>query len=595
MIALLGGTGIALYAVVVAASLVGSLIDYAIAFFLVAFLCSLGFGDAAQLPSWWPFDVHAFSSLSTWGLLLAVAAVQALTQTVTYQAKIILTERVNARLKLVMAWVILKRRALHAMPASVVNFYMVECFPKATMYVFYLAQTTTLVVQTFVMVVGMVWLAPGEAIVGSAALGVLGGLALGLNRFTHRLARQVPAAAESLERTKLRVARNWLVIKVLRMEDAEHARLVDAVARYYRHSVLSYFFANLGGGLFPVIGVIAIAAIAVAHFRWFHTAPTELLAFLYLFVRLGQRLSNGANLIGGLFTSRPQLRASLDLLTSLDDEERHRALAPERDLGLGVRPASTAAAPGTAVTMGVPATTAAPDSTHGRVAAPPRIRVEAVTFRWPGADASALDGVSADVAAGAQFGIVGPNGSGKSTLLGVILGVYPPTAGRVTIDGVDAARWFGLHADAIAYVGPEPYLVHGTLRENLEYGLRRAPSAETLERVLRTVRLRELVETLPEGLAFTVQEDGTGLSSGERQRVAIARALLREPRLLVLDEPSANLDDVTEAAVRDTLQALKGRCTVLIVSHRPGVLRDVDATLDLGAPRGAPSVVASAS
>ena len=195
-----------------------------------------------------------------------------------------------------------------------------------------------------------------------------------------------------------------------------------------------------------------------------------------------------------------------------------------------------------------------------------------------------IDNLSLDIPAGSQYGIVGPNGSGKSTLLGILLGVYTPTSGRVVLDGLTAVEFFERHAAAIAYVGPEPYLVHGSILENITYGLGQPPTEDAIREALRTVRLDEFVDSLPRGLDYGIHEDGAGLSSGQKQRLTIARAFLRQPRLLVLDEPSANLDETTEAAVVDTLQALKGRCTVIIVSHRPGILRGVDHTLELKLP-----------
>ena len=571
---LLGRRGLGLYAVGVAASLVLSIIEYMVAFFLVAFLCSLGFADPAQLPGWWPLNVAAFSSIGTWLLLLTVGVFQAGAQVASYQSKILLTERVNARLKMLLGYIILKQEQLYAMPLSRINFYMSECFPKATSFVFYLAQMTFFCIQAAVVTVCMIALAPGEALVGLLGLAIMGSLVLQLNRFTNRIARRVPEAGRSLETTKLRIARNWILIKVLRMQNVEHTHLLNAIYRYYRDNVLAYFFGNLGGALMPILGIVIIAAIVVAHFQLFHTSAANFVAFLYLFVRLEQRLANGSNLIGGLFTCRPQFRESLQLLRALSPGEFDEALKPEQHFTLRRAAIAFAETPPRPAATQPPCERVAP-------AAPPAVHVEQVSFRWPESAETVIESLSLDIPAGSQFGIVGPNGSGKSTLLGILLGIYAPTGGRVLMDGTGAVAYFERNASAIAYVGPEPYLVHGSILENLTYGLVQPPTEDAIRQALRTVRLDEFVAALPRGLDYMIHEDGAGLSSGHKQRLTFARAFLRQPRLLVLDEPSANLDETTEAAIVDTLKALKGRCTVIIVSHRPGILRGVDHTLDL--------------
>ena len=572
---LLGRHGMGLYAAGVGASLVLSGLEYVIAFFLVGFLSAMGFAPDAKMPAWWPLGTDAFSSVGAWALLMAVCVLRAGATVAAYHSKMLLTERTNARFKMLLGHIILKRDDPFPMSLSRINFYMTECFPKATSFVFLLAQMTSFCIQAATMIVLMFSLAWGESIIGLCGLAVMGGLVLHLNRFTNRIAARVPDAGRFLETTKLRVVRNWILIKVLRMQDVEHAKLLDAVRRYYRDSVLAFLFAHLGGAVMPVLGVVIIASMVVAHFRLFETPPSDFIAFLYLFVRLEQRLGNGSNLLGELFTYRPQFEATLELVMSLEPRELDAAFEAERHFSLR--------GPGRANVpprdQGNP-----PSARREKQGRPPHIRCEGIGFSWPGRPEPVISDLSLDIPAGTQIGIVGPNGAGKSTLLGILLGIYAPTRGRLAIDGLDAARYFDRNPDAIAYVGPEPYLIQGSILDNLAYGLHEAPSEDSVRQALRTVHLDAFVDTLPGGTGYVIREDGHGLSSGQKQRLTIARAFLRQPRLLVLDEPSANLDEPTEAAVLETLGALKGRCTVVIVSHRPGILRDVDQTLEMGTP-----------
>jgi len=575
---LVGGRGLLLFLLGTVAALALSLIECAIAFFLVTFLCSLGFADASRLPAWWPLDPNAFSSMGIWLLMLGVAIGQAAGRVSVYQSKILFTERVHARLRLLLGYLILKKERLYAMPLSRINFYMSECFPKATSFVYHTAELTFFAVQVLVMTVGMYCLAWREAVVGTLGLVTIGITVLHLNRFTNRMAKGVPEASRRMETTKLRVARNWILIKVLRLQNKEYGNLLQTIFLYYRHSVLSSFFGNLGGACMPVLGVVTIAAMVMTHFWWSRTPPSQFIAFLYLFVRLQQRLAQGSNMIGALFTVHRQFDEGLRLTEELSAQDRREAFAPEQRFNL--RSASIAVAEPT------PHTVAQQVSREAAHASAPLIELDRVCFSWPDAGHAVLRDLSLRISPGEQLGIVGPNGSGKSTLLGIVLGIFAASSGRVRVDGADPVAYFDRNADGIAYVGPEPYLVHGSVHSNLTYGLMAAPADESVWQALRTVGLDELVKSLPRGLEHVIHEDGAGLSSGEKQRLTIARAFLRLPRLLVLDEPAANLDEATETAVVDTLEALKGHCTTLIVSHRIGILQGVDRKLVLeGTPR----------
>ena len=142
------------------------------------------------------------------------------------------------------------------------------------------------------------------------------------------------------------------------------------------------------------------------------------------------------------------------------------------------------------------------------------------------------------------------------------------------------------HAAFLGYVGPEACLVAGTVRQNLCYGLERAASDGELLGALERSGFGDVSRRLPGGLDQEVREDGGGLSSGEKQKLALARALLRRPALLLLDEPTANVDERSEAEIVDTLLTLRESCTVVVVSHEPRVLEHADRRLPIAAGAG---------
>ncbi|MGQ5264656.1 ABC transporter ATP-binding protein [Micromonospora sp. ZYX-F-536] len=214
----------------------------------------------------------------------------------------------------------------------------------------------------------------------------------------------------------------------------------------------------------------------------------------------------------------------------------------------------------------------------------PMIEFDRVGFGYPGGE-PVLHEVSFAVPAGTRTALVGPSGAGKSTLLALVERFYEVSAGAVRLDGADVRE---LPRDALrarlGYVEQEAPVLAGTLRENL---LITTPDAtdDQLHEVLDKVNLGHLAHRSPQGLDVQVGEGGVLLSGGERQRLAIARALLAGPPVLLLDEPTSNLDARNEAALRRAIDAVAVRRTLLIVAHRLATVVDSDQIVVLDGGR----------
>ncbi|MBN2797831.1 MAG: thiol reductant ABC exporter subunit CydD [Deltaproteobacteria bacterium] len=196
------------------------------------------------------------------------------------------------------------------------------------------------------------------------------------------------------------------------------------------------------------------------------------------------------------------------------------------------------------------------------------LALEGVSYRYPGAERPALDGVELRVGPGETLAIVGPSGAGKSTLTKLLLRLVDPDQGRLSLGGVDA-RELPLEPwrRRVGWVPQEPHLFHGTIGENVRLGAPHAPAAAVWE-ALRRADLAPLVEGLPLGLQTQVGEGGARLSGGQAQRLALARAFLIDPPILVLDEHTSSLDPDSEDRLGDTLAELARGRTVILCAHR---------------------------
>ncbi|MFE1597278.1 peptidase domain-containing ABC transporter [Methylobacterium sp. ID0610] len=210
-----------------------------------------------------------------------------------------------------------------------------------------------------------------------------------------------------------------------------------------------------------------------------------------------------------------------------------------------------------------------------------RLDFDAVTYRYPGAAAPALDGVSFTVEPGQVIGIVGRSGSGKTTVTRLIQAIQTAQEGAVRLDGIDLRQIDLVHLrTSIGVVLQENFLFRGTIRDNIAAARPDAPLAEIVE-AARMAGAAEFIERLPASYDTFVQENGANFSGGQRQRIAIARALVLRPRLLIFDEATSALDPESEAIIQEHLAEIAAGRTMVIVSHRLASLASADSILVL--------------
>ncbi len=210
------------------------------------------------------------------------------------------------------------------------------------------------------------------------------------------------------------------------------------------------------------------------------------------------------------------------------------------------------------------------------------LKVERILATAPGGERVTLKGISFDLKAGEFLGVIGPSGAGKTSLAKVLIGIMRPRAGVVRLDGANVHDW---HPDELGrYVGYLPQdvqLFAGTVAENIALmGLE--ISSEAVVAAAKMAGAHDMILRLPKGYDTELGDSGSGLSAGQRQHIGLARALFANPRLIVLDEPNANLDSFGEQALVQSLAAAKAKgSTLVVITHRPSILKAADKMLVL--------------
>jgi thiol reductant ABC exporter CydD subunit len=209
------------------------------------------------------------------------------------------------------------------------------------------------------------------------------------------------------------------------------------------------------------------------------------------------------------------------------------------------------------------------------------VRFEAVSFAYPTRPGAVIDGLDLELAPGETVALVGESGCGKSTVAALLLRLLEPTNGRITVGGLDLAvcsteAWRRL----VAWVPQRPSLVRGTVMENIGLGDPDASEARVRE-AARLAGAADFIEALPAGYETVIGDGGRPLSPGERRRVGLARAFVRDAALVILDEPTADLDPENVERVGEAVERLREGRTMLLIAHRPELVRRADRVVRL--------------
>lgn len=206
---------------------------------------------------------------------------------------------------------------------------------------------------------------------------------------------------------------------------------------------------------------------------------------------------------------------------------------------------------------------------------PSHLELQDLKFQY--GDGFAIGPASLQIPALSHVAFIGKSGSGKTTLLHAIAGLLPLSSGRMLVDGIERQEiseqsWF----NQMSYISQNPYLFAGSIKENITLGANREVSDEEIMTAVKQAGIAEMVLSLAQGLETPIGEAGRGLSGGEKQRIALARAFLKQPSIILFDEPTTGLDLKTERILQKSMLELGKRATILTVAHRLHTIKEAD-------------------
>lgn len=219
-------------------------------------------------------------------------------------------------------------------------------------------------------------------------------------------------------------------------------------------------------------------------------------------------------------------------------------------------------------------------TTSERMTLKHEVKFENVAFQFDDATEPVLRDVTFAIPAGTSVAFVGGSGAGKTTIARLLLGLLTPTSGRILVDGADIASRMCEWQNGVAFVPQDVFHMDLPMSENIAFDEVDADiDRDRLSHAIKQAQLTELIQSFPEGLATTAGDRAVRLSGGQRQRIGIARALYRDPQLLLLDEATSALDNETERKITETISALHGKMTIVIIAHRLSTVRGVDTVV----------------
>ena len=300
---------------------------------------------------------------------------------------------------------------------------------------------------------------------------------------------------------------------------------------------------------FGISSMLAVIAILMCMGREINTMLPQLSAFAMAAVRLLPSVNRMSTALNSMAYYEPSLDKMIENLRGGNDPQSigaYNVTAERRDVNMGIL-------------------------IHDR------IELSDITYHYPNGERPVLKNANMVIYVGQSVGIVGASGSGKTTAIDILLGLLQPQSGCVKVDGYDIQENYAGWLSQLSYIPQTIFMLDDTIRANVAFGVvEENIDDDQVWNALEEAQLREFVQSLPEGLDTSIGERGVRLSGGQRQRIGIARALYSDPKVLIFDEATSALDNETESAIMESINALHGKKTMIIIAHRLTTIQECD-------------------
>ncbi len=532
-----------------AAGLVLFVTEVIFAYGLQAFLLVLGVANATvvEIPNWIP-QTNLKTVLF---FIFAVALVRGALQSI----QIFLQGRAPEQFKYLQRSRLLNW-SFHgkSVSTSAVNTLFTERCNLAGNTVMYLQQFTIQGTTSFFMVIALFYMAPLITVIAFLFLLLL---ALPIKYSSGRIAKAGDGLAEEWNKTNNRLImsiKNILLLKIYGMQFEEEKLTQVSLKKYVSHLRTYYIQSGFVFGFPQIFGVLLICVISYTAKNTHQLSVGILISYFYLFVRFLQNTSQLSTAISNYIFQKPQLQALFDWWK---EQFRNKQTTEWQGADLAIE-----------------------QNTANK---PFAWQMNNVSFGYSSSN-SIVKNFNLDIPAGTTTVLLGPSGAGKTTIINLLLGQLTPDQGDIQVEINGKHESMQLIRDSvlsyIGYVGAESFLVDGTIYENIVYGLRSKPSDIEIDNALQQAECQFILE-LPDRFEHLINDQGQGLSAGQKQRLCLMRALLRKPLTLILDEATANLDMETERKLVTTLAKLKGAMTIIAVTHRQELLQIADQQIKI--------------
>lgn len=538
-------------------SLVLAVIELVLARVLISILKLIGFESAITASNSGLSFLESEGGATVFLAIIALAFIRFFCQYLVNQSTSEINEGVISRLRKALFFKILKNSS-GRFTRQDSHFWFGSVFQSTGLATHFLTHSVSYSLQSLLISVFMICIAPRESLVALVGIAGIGMVVFYTNRRVRKTLNHIPDLSLKLTETIDRLENNIILVKIGMQENNEWVKCRETINQIYSNSCYSARLTNLAASAAPLLGLLLLLSILSFSLANWDTSSSSLMMFLYLFVRFVQGLATTANTISNFSQYYHHFGKSLAYVSeltsdeiSLLDKEVIDNYSDRFTLNHNIR--------------------------HG---IGPKISAENVFFHI--GDREIISDLSFAITGGEFLAIVGPSGSGKSTFLDILLGLSQPTPGScIAINEKRLDKPLYRSDLGVSYVGPTPFLLEGrSLQENLCYGFDSLVESDVLIDALERVGFFTSQPKESSAEYFHRSIDFSKLSSGERQKVALARVFVSRADIIILDEATSNLDDESEKKVIAELLELKGKSTLIFVTHRKQPLELADRILE---------------